>query len=111
MTGDPKNGEKIFKARAAQCHTLSKSSRGVGPSLFGVFGRRSGSETGFNYSEAMSRHSHVWTEETLNAFLENPKKFMPGTKMSFAGLKKPEDRADLIAYLKSESETSGFKPF
>src|SRR3990167_6189465 len=110
MRGDPKKGEKIFKARAAQCHTLSQGAHGLGPSLFGVFGRRSGSETGFNYSEAMSGRSLIWTEETLNAFLENPKKYIPGTKMSFAGLKKPSERADLIAYLKSESEIPGFKP-
>lgn len=102
MAGDIKKGEKIFKARGQQCHTLQQGVHGLGPSLFGLFGRRVASEPDYNYSSAMQvNNSQIWTEEMLYAFLENPKKFMPGTKMSFEGLKRIEEREHLIAYLKS----------
>ena len=100
--GDAKKGEGIFKGRAAQCHSNNKGGQnGVGPNLFGIVGRMSGSIAGFSYSKANIDSKTVWTPEALDVFLENPKKFMPGTKMSFAGLKKPQERADLIAYLES----------
>ena len=103
--GDVAKGEKLFKARAAQCHTGNKGgANGVGPNLFGIVGRKSGSVEGFAYSKANADSGVVWTPDVLDVYLENPKKFMPGTKMAFAGLKKPQDRADLIAYLESLSE-------
>ena len=103
--GDVARGEKLFKARAAQCHTASKGGQnGVGPNLWGLLGRKSGTIEGFAYSKANLESNVTWTEEVLDVYLENPKKFMPGTKMSFAGLKKPQERADIIAYLRSASD-------
>ena len=100
--GDVAKGEKLFKARAAQCHTGNKGGpNGVGPNLYGLVGRKSGTIEGFSYSKANSESGVVWTPEVLDVYLENPKKFMPGTKMAFAGLKKAQDRADIIAYLES----------
>ena len=98
--GDIVKGEKLFKSRAAQCHTGNKGgTNGVGPNLFGIFEQQSGKVEGFVYSKANSESGVVWTREVLDIYLENPKKFMPGTKMAFAGLKKDKDRADLIDYL------------
>lgn len=103
--GDAAKGEKLFKARAAQCHTASKGgNNGVGPNLYDIVNRKSGSVEGFAYSKANQDSGVIWTPEVLDVYLENPKKFMPGTKMSFAGLKKPQERADLIAYLLTCSE-------
>ena len=72
-----------------------------GPNLGGLFGRQSGPIEGFSYSKANKEKAVQWSEETLYDYLLNPKKYIPGTKMVFAGLKKPQDRTDLIAYLKS----------
>ncbi|KAL2927666.1 Cytochrome c [Bienertia sinuspersici] len=73
---------------------------GSGPNLNGLFGRQSGSAPGYSYSSANKSKAVMWGEETLYEYLQNPKKYIPGTKMVFPGLKKPKDRADLIAYLK-----------
>jgi len=98
--GDVARGEALFKARAAQCHTINKgAANGVGPNLYGLLGRQSGQIEGFAYSKANLESNVIWTPEVLDVYLENPKKFMPGTKMSFAGIKKPQERADVIAYL------------
>ncbi|NCW66550.1 MAG: cytochrome c family protein, partial [Rhodobacteraceae bacterium] len=71
----------------------------TGPSLYGVVGRAAGSIEGYKYSKAMAGSGLVWDAETLDAYLTNPKKYLKGTKMAFAGLKKEKDRADVIAYL------------
>ena len=96
--GDAAAGEAVFK-KCGSCHKLDGSD-GVGPHLNGVVGRNHASVTGFAYSEAMAAKSaEPWTPEAIFAFLENPKQAIPGTKMAFAGLPKPEDRANVIAYL------------
>ena len=95
--GDAAAGEKVWgKCRA--CHKLDGSDA-TGPHLNGVVGREVGTAAGFNYSGALSEHADVWTPENLYRFLENPRGFAPGTSMSFAGLDKSADRANLIAYL------------
>eukprot|EP01004_Peranema_trichophorum_P000183 NODE_10207_length_532_cov_52.095355_g9560_i0.p1 GENE.NODE_10207_length_532_cov_52.095355_g9560_i0~~NODE_10207_length_532_cov_52.095355_g9560_i0.p1 ORF type:complete len:102 (-),score=11.86 NODE_10207_length_532_cov_52.095355_g9560_i0:165-470(-) len=99
--GDVEKGKKLFEARATQCHSVNKGQNGTGPSLAGIYGRASGQVAGFSYSSANKNSGVTWDEETLLKFLENPKKFMPGTKMAFAGIKSKKDRVDLIAYLKT----------
>jgi cytochrome c len=102
LTGDPVAGEKTF-AQCKACHQAVAGKNGVGPSLAGIIGRTAGQVAGFNYSAANKNSGVVWKEETMFEYLEAPQKFMPGTKMAFAGLKKPQDRANVIAYLKTKS--------
>jgi cytochrome c len=97
---DPAKGETVFK-KCAACHKLDGSD-GVGPHLNGVVGRPVASAEGFSYSDAMAAHGGDWTPEALIAFLDDPKGVVPGTKMNFAGLPKPEDRANVIAYLQQQ---------
>jgi len=93
--------EKLFKARCAQCHTNNKGGANKqGPNLYGLFGRKSGSVPGYSYTDANKNAGVTWNEETLFEYLENPKKFIPKTKMAFPGFKSEQDRADVIAYLK-----------
>ncbi|MEM1234506.1 MAG: cytochrome c family protein [Pseudomonadota bacterium] len=97
-TGDAGQGERVFnKCRA--CHQLEAGVNGTGPHLFGIVGRSVGTVDGFGYSGALSAAADTWTAENLYAFLENPKGYAPGTSMSFNGLAKPADKANLIAYL------------
>lgn len=97
--GDAAKGAKVF-SKCSACHKLEKGANATGPYLFGVVGRVVDTAEGFGgYSGALEKVVDVWTPEHLYAFLENPKGYTPGTKMSFAGLKKSADRADLIAYL------------
>lgn len=97
---DAGKGEKVF-AKCKACHKLEAGANGVGPNLHGIVGRAVGSAEGFGYSGALVAVADVWDPEHLNGFLENPKGYAPGTAMSFSGLKKVEDRANLIAYLQS----------
>ena len=96
--GNAAAGEKVFM-QCKVCHTVEKGVNRVGPSLFGVVGRKSGMAPGYKYSPANLKSGDIWTEATLMKYLEAPMKFMPGTKMAFAGLKKPQDRADIVAFL------------
>lgn len=98
------DGKKLFSSRCGVCHwDPAKPGEQVrmGPSLTGVVGRKAGTHPKFTrYSKAMKSSGKTWTEATLNAFLENPRQTVPGTNMAFPGLKKPEERAAIVAYLK-----------
>lgn len=102
LTGDAANGEKLF-AQCKACHVAEAGKNRVGPSLWAVVGRTAGSITGFNYSKANKESGVTWSEDVLFTYLEAPAKFMPGTRMAFGGLKNPQDRADVIAYLKTKA--------
>merc|ERR1712216_1106120 len=103
--GDVAKGAKIFKTKCAQCHVAEPGGgHKQGPNLGCLFGRVSGTTEGFSYSAANKNKGVKWDETTLYDYLLNPKKYIPGTKIVFAGLKKPQDRADLIAYLKDSTK-------
>ncbi len=93
-------GEAVFKKNCAICHTVEQGKNKIGPTLFGVVGRKAGTVPGFDYSAANKNSGVTWTEQTLDTYLTDPQKFIPGTKMVFAGLKNPEERKALIEYLK-----------
>ena len=97
---DVANGAKVFR-KCGACHKLEDGNNGVGPYLLGVVGRDIASAAGYGFSGALDGLEGNWTAAALNGFLTKPKDYAPGTSMSFAGLKKPEDRADVIAYLDS----------
>ena len=94
--GDAANGEKLY-ARCMACHAISYDR--VGPRHCGLLGRRAGSVAGFEYSPAMKNSKLVWNAKTLDRFLADPPKTVPGTTMTYAGVPDPRERADLIAYL------------
>jgi len=101
--GDAAAGEKVFK-KCKACHVVNKEQNRTGPHLVNLLGRTAGSVEGFKkYSKAMKSSGIVWDEETLDGYLKAPKKYLKGTRMAFAGLKKDADRANVIAYLKTFS--------
>ncbi|MCJ1246283.1 iso-1-cytochrome c [Trapelia coarctata] len=109
--GDDKKGANLFKTRCAQCHNLDAGEGNkIGPNLHGLFGRKTGQVEGFSYTDANKAKGITWSEDTLTdvgpqfEYLENPKKYIPGTKMAFGGLKKPKDRNDLITHLKNATK-------
>lgn len=98
VAGDTAAGEKVFK-KCKACHSVEDGANKTGPHLFAVVGRDIGGVAEFKYSSSMMDMGGTWTAENLDAYLTKPKEFIPGTKMSFVGLKKPEDRQNIIAYL------------
>jgi|SRR5690606_29169524 len=102
--GDPAKGEKLFN-RCKACHTVEAGGTDrQGPNLHGVFGRKAGTKEGYNYSKAMANADVVWSEETIDKFIADPKAFIPNNKMIFVGIKNEAQRADLIAYLKQATK-------
>ena len=99
QAGDAAAGAKVFK-KCKACHYVDRKKNKSGPHLLNIVGRAAGAVEGFKYSKAMSGSGLVWSEATLAGFLAKPKKYLKGTKMSFAGLKKESDIGNLIAYLK-----------
>jgi len=105
--GDAANGEKIFKQQCKLCHAVGPTAKpGVGPVQNNLVGATAGARPGFNYSTAMKdagAKGTVWTEENLAKYLTDPKAMVPGNKMAFPGLKKEQDRLDVIAFLKTQT--------
>jgi cytochrome c len=101
---DPAKGADVFK-KCGACHSDQKGGPNqIGPQLWGVVGRPVGTEAGFSYSDGLKAHTGPWTFDELFQWLKSPKAYAAGTKMTFAGLSKPEDRANVIAYLNTESD-------
>jgi cytochrome c len=98
---DPVAGQAIFKTQCGICHSPVAGKNMVGPSLFGIAGRKSGSIEGFHYSAANKAADITWSPETLDKYLTAPRAVVPGTIMTYAGLKDDTKRADLIAYLET----------
>jgi len=106
-SADYNRGRRTFKL-CQSCHTLNEGGQNlVGPNLYGVFGQEIGTVEGFAYSKAVEESDIVWTPEILAEWLESPRNFLPGNKMSFAGVRKPEDRTAVIAYIMAETGYSG----
>ena len=104
---DLDNGRRVF-ARCRSCHTITEGGPNMtGPNLYGVFGRQAGAHPKYNYSTAVKQAGFVWDGERLDHWLENPRTFLRGTKMSFAGIPDATDRRDVIAFLKVET---GYAP-
>jgi cytochrome c len=101
-TGDATRGRRIF-AQCMTCHAVQEGRNGTGPSLYGIVGRESGTIPGFRYSQANLDSNVIWTEQNLFDYLENPARYIPGTIMVFPGLRNPQDRADVVAYLKDQT--------
>ena len=99
------DGAKVFK-KCAACHSIAQGGANkIGPALWGVLGRKSGSVSGYKYSKAMAAHGKNWSFEEMNGFLIKPKEWIKGTKMSFAGLKNAKDRAAVILYMNENTDS------
>ena len=103
VPGDPNHGAAVYE-RCLACHAFAYDR--TGPRHCGLFGRRAGSVQGFPYSAAMKRSTIVWNDKTLDRFLSNPLRAVPGTAMGYAGVVNAQERADLIAYLKQVNQSA-----
>ena len=102
--GDISHGEKVFK-KCAACHLVNKGGENkIGPALYGVLGRKVASKEDYKYSKAMASYDKNWTFEEMNGYLKKPQRYIKGTKMAFAGLRKEKDRASVILYLNQNSD-------
>ena len=103
--GDVTLGEKVFK-KCAACHSIVKGGKNnIGPALYNIVGRKTGAVTDYKYSKALASFEKEWTFEELNGYLIKPAKWIKGTKMAFAGLRKEKDRASVIKYLNQNSDS------
>ena len=103
--GDIASGEKVFK-KCAACHSIIKGGKNaIGPALYNVVGRKVGAVEDYKYSKALAAYEKAWTFEELNGFLKKPAKYIKGTKMAYAGLRKEADRASIIKYLNENSDS------
>jgi len=93
------DGRQVYKQVCSICHEVAPDKNRTGPTLFGIVGRKTGSEAGFHYSDANKNAGLTWDAATLNSYLANPRGVVPGTTMAYSGLKDDKKRADLIAYL------------
>ena len=108
--GDLAHGEKVFK-KCSACHIVAKGGKNkIGPALYGIVGKASAVSEGYSYSKALKAHGKSWSFEELNAYLLKPQAHIKGTKMAFAGLRKDKDRASVILYLNSQSDSPLAKP-
>lgn len=98
---DAEAGKQVFKSICNLCHDAAEGKNRVGPSLFGVVGRHSGSIVGFTYSDVLNGSGIVWNEEMLDKWIGGPQAVVPGTRMTYGGLKDEKKRHDVIAYLKT----------
>lgn len=99
LAADPAAGERVFKSQCQICHSAARGQNGIGPTLFDVVGRKSGSVPGFHYTADHKKLDVTWDTATLDKYLANPRAMVPDTSMTYAGLKDATKRADLIAYL------------
>ena len=97
--GNAANGQMLFRQKCGLCHSIQDGQNRVGPSLFDVVGRKAGTVSSYNYSDAMKNSGLTWDDATLDSYLAGPRAKVPGTKMTFAGFPNASDRADVIAYL------------
>jgi cytochrome c len=101
LAADPAAGQMIFKAQCAICHAVAAGENRIGPTLYGVVGRRAGSVPGFNYTADHKKLGVTWDTATLDKYLIDPRAMVPDTSMVYAGLKDDAKRADLVAYLET----------
>ena len=102
--GTVKHGEKVFK-KCIACHTIAKGGKNkIGPAIFGILGKKSGSVSNYKYSKALLAHEKTWGFEEMNAFLTKPQAYIKGTKMAFGGISKEKDRASVILFMNSKSD-------
>src|SRR5437870_8097936 len=101
--GDAARGEKLYEDCAA-CHSIERGVNGVGPTLYGIFGRKAGELDDYRYSPALKRSGIIWTEGTLDTFIADSQATVPANRMPYAGMPDARDRADLIAYLQKAAK-------